>query len=609
MKRTLILAFTFAVAAAMSACSGMLEAENENHVEYGNHYNTFNDADNAILGIYGKLMGLADRVIILNELRADLIEFTPSATPDMVDISNHTVTASNSYCDLAPFYEVILNCNDALDNFNKMRAENKLSAADYSYRYADVATVRCWVYLQLAIHFGRIPYVTNPLVTVNDLKNEGNFPVKDFDGIISELIACMESLPTTELSTSSPLFNAVIDGYYMPLLFLNKKAVLGDLYLWANRYRDAATAYYGVIEEAENKLAMGGTQHAYKVDGWVWNRGNDQPEFQVCYERYKASDMSTFRNAWKDMFYFSSTSSQLRREMITMWSYNPRFAPRNPLIELFAPTGMGKYQLKPTIYIMDTLWEKQVQRENNAEFDGRGRQSSFDYVNGEPVVLKYLYNYYSSTTDQNSTRQLNYYDIPNPYALEGSWFVYRAALLHLRYAEAANREGYTDIAHALLNNGIQDNYTWDNRADVTGIQYTGTRPDTTTVASEPYPRPFFLDARNSGTSTQFEYFRQPWRDNYGIRRRAWVQNVNVGALPTKQDSVLAMEQLLLREAALECAFEGHRWSDLLRIAMRKDREDGSGEAFLNEQLRRGKPNLRPLTRQEWFLPTRFVNNE
>jgi hypothetical protein len=33
---------------------------------------------------------------------------------------------------------------------------------------------------------------------------------------------------------------------------------------------------------------------------------------------------------------------------------------------------------------------------------------------------------------------------------------------------------------------------------------------------------------------------------------------------------------LLREAALECGFEGYRWGDLLRVARRKNTTDGAG---------------------------------
>jgi hypothetical protein len=591
MKRLiLILMPVLLIAGFAPAC---LDTLDENAVETDKHYSNFNDADNAILGIYGKLMGLVDRVIVLNELRADLMTITPNATVDQTAISNHTADAGNRYCDVAPFYEVILNCNDALANFNRMKVENKLSPADYSYRYADVATVRCWVYLQLAVHFGSVPYITDPLQTVFDVQDASKFPVLSLDEMITTLISCMEALPTTDLSIESPLRSVTdADGYDMQLLFLNKKAMLGDLYLWADRYTDAATQYYAVIDEAEKKLYSGSEKHAYKVGGWVWDASNE-PEFQICYARYKSLDISSFRNKWKEMFARASSNSELKREMITLWSYNARFAPQYPLIELFANTGKGKYQLKPTDWAIDSLWEAQVQRDNNFVFDGRGRESSFDWVNGQPVVIKYLYDYYPQTTDDNRTIHLQYNDVQNELVQQGRWFVYRAGLLHLRYAEAANRAGYLDLARCLLNNGIREFYDWNmddgssKRSDKEGVQYSGYKPLADSLFSKPYPAPFYLDGRQN--DLPYVYLRSPWRDNYGIRRRAWVQNVSLPNLPAAIDSVRWLEEALVKEAALECGFEGHRWGDLLRVARRKNRDvAGSGDAYLNNLMLKAK---------------------
>jgi hypothetical protein len=578
----------------------MLDVANENEVDAAQHYNTVSDADNAILAIYGKMMGLADRLIVLGELRADLMDITYNATFDMAAISNHTASAGNEYCNVAPFYEVILNCNDALTNFDKMLEEKKMNSADYSYRYSDVATVRCWIYLQLAIHFGSIPYVTEPLTTVAALK-DADFAPKSFDEILQLLITCMEALPSKEISTTSPLYNVTIDGYSTRMLFLNKYFVLGDLYLWGDRYVDAAAQYYAVIEEAERLFFVGNEKVAYKLDGWVW-AGSNEPKFQVCYVRYKDQDQNSFRNKWKEIFSRSSTDAELRQEMITLWSYNPSFAPRYPLVEMFANTGLGKYLLKPSAYAID-LWENTQTQTNGFVYDGRGREASFDYVNGEPVVIKYLYDYYQRSVDANRTIHLEYNNFENALAVQGKWFVQRAALLHLRYAEAANRAGYTDLAYAILNDGVVSNYDWPNldgsrRSDKSGVQYTGSKPLSDNDISQPYPYPFYLDGR----MCDIPYFRSPWRDNYGLRRRVSLTNVEKPDwVSAYADSVRWLEEAILVEAALECGFEGHRWGDMLRIAMRKNKDDGSGTQFINNLMSNAK-SVPYLTPETWFLP-------
>ncbi len=144
------------------------------------------DADAAVLGIYGKFMQLAKQYILLNELRADLMSPTPNADIYLQQLSNHTVSADNPYIDPTPFYEVILNCNVTMKNFDIMLADKKLKVDEYNQRYSDVASIRSWVYLQLGIHFGNIPYVTEPLTKVSDLQNESLFPKIPFQLLVLE---------------------------------------------------------------------------------------------------------------------------------------------------------------------------------------------------------------------------------------------------------------------------------------------------------------------------------------------------------------------------------------------------------------------------------------
>ncbi|MBO5663440.1 MAG: hypothetical protein J6R95_01500, partial [Bacteroidales bacterium] len=65
-------------------------------------YQTTYDADAAVMGVYSKFMDLADEVIVLNEVRADLMDVTDNATPDMLALSNHQVKNNNLYCNAGP---------------------------------------------------------------------------------------------------------------------------------------------------------------------------------------------------------------------------------------------------------------------------------------------------------------------------------------------------------------------------------------------------------------------------------------------------------------------------------------------------------------------------
>ncbi len=581
---------------SFSSCDDMLNTEAGEVVEQSDNYRNVFDADMAILGLYGKFQQLAENVVVLNELRADLMDVTSNATNDLVELNNHTADANNKYCNTTAFYEVILNANDILSNFDKMKADKRMTAEDYAPRYSDVMAIRCWTYLQLAIHFKNIPYITDPLASIDALKDESLFPKKNLDEIVPLLISDMESVPTLDVNSLSTFYGKTITdngkSIYLNIQFIDKHILLGDLYLWNDQYVQAATQYkaYMDADDAGSSKA----QINNKVSSWVWNSTNE-PRFQICYQRYKDQDVTSFRNMWKEIFMRSSTDMAtsgtigLQDEMIWMINFSGTDKSSSPFIKLFANTGQGEYLIKPSAYAIDSLWETQVQQSNGFVFDGRGRESSFDYVNGQPVVLKYLYDYYGYTTDANKTIHLNYFNITNPYTKSGKWFLYRAGKLHLRYAEAANRAGYPRLAYALLNNGVKTNFDWQKadgtyRADKEGVQYTSFPPVDDVTRAEPYPAPFYLDARQN--DAPYTYLRSPWRDNSGIRNRAFLVNTNPPAnVTTDTEYQNWLESELLKEDALECGFEGHRWEDLLRIARRKaNRDETLTATYMNEYI-------------------------
>ena len=628
-KITGIIVLSIFMAVMISSCDSLLDINAQDVVEESESYQNVYDADNAIWGLYSKFSKLAENTIVLNELRADMMDVTPNATADQVALNNHSATAENKYCDPTPYYEVILNANDLLANLDSMKIAKRITADDYAPRYSDVMAIRTWTYLQLGIHYGTVPYINKPISNKSDLSNLSLYVEKTLDELILQLINDMQSVPTLAENTLSSFYNKTIQengkSFFLNLQFINKRLILGDLYLWNDQFVEAATQYKAYMDEADANSSK--TQMKNKISTWVWNSSNE-PRFQICYQRYKDQDVSSFRNMWKEIFSRSSTevgSSAvvgLQDEMIWMFSYSGITNSTSPFIKLFANTGVGEYQLKPSAWAVDSMWGTQVQQSNGFVFDGRGKESSYDVVNGQPVVLKYLYDYYDTyTTDANKTIHLDYDNITNKYSLAGKWFLYRAALLHLRYAEAANRAGYPRLAYALLNNGIKTNYDWVKsdgtyRANKVGVQYTSFQPPVppagatqaqidsiNAIPATPYPAPFYLDARQN--DAPYPVLRSPWRDNGGIRNRAYLLNDTKPAwVVSTQDSMKWIENSLIREAALECGFEGTRWADLLRVARRKFKngEAGSVALQMSEAIKGKYSGAQKITDSNLFLP-------
>lgn len=560
----------------LTGCKKVFDLQPQDQLDYANAYQNVYDADAAVVGIYGKFMGLADRYVILNELRGDLLDYTANANEALRQVSTHTVTAGNPYADPRPFYEVIINCNDALENFKIMVADKKMTEAEFNQRYSDIGALRSFLYLQLGIHYGEIPYVTSSLKSVEEVKNQANFPRLKFPVLLDSLIGFMEALPYKDLYPSGTNLNQTIDGYQTQKFFVDKKVILGDLHLWKGNYTQAATWYRQVMETGTQGVVDGRYYTFYKL-GWDSDGAIDH---YISYSR--AGDASTlvWNSQWRIMFEQAYGTKGFDREWVWVLPFDNKFKPGNSLIKLFSPVG-GDYLVKPSKEVYD-LWDGETQRVaqgGSIPYDARKLLSTMT-INGQPVAMKYLYNYIDYSTQSPFNTLLK----------DGKWFLFRQTHLHLRFAEAANRSGKYRLAWGFWNSGIAGAYPAPT-SDVTLYHNT---------LWESYP--FNFDARNSGSSG-VPYYRADWYRNIGIRARANLIDVAIPA----SDSLLSIESGLIKETALENAFEGTRWPDLVRVALRRNDPAFLADKIYNKLLKDGSGNAAAVRAKlmdpaNWYLP-------
>ncbi|MBS1511530.1 MAG: RagB/SusD family protein [Bacteroidetes bacterium] len=571
---------------AATSCKKLVDVEPKTTVGIANMYRNVFDADAAVIGVYGKVMKLAKPYVLLNELRGDLMDITNNADANLRQLSEQTATVNNPYIDPQPFYEVIVNCNDVLYNFQKMVSASKLKQDEFNQRYSDIASIRSWVYLQLGIHYGRIPYVTKPIAQVSELKDTSNFPMLSLPVLIDSLVAFTEQLPFTDDYPSGTTLQTTVDGYTTNKFFINKNVLMGDLYLWQGQYDKAADRYKRVMEI---NGPVGNSElwyNQYRISSFG-NAG-------ITYSRTLDFNSLVYTNGWRYLFERPVTDNEFNWEMIWNLPFDKNFAPENPFIDLFSPNG-GSYLVKPSQQAMD-YWNAQTQvytytaatptagevLRDNFPFDSR---ANFTYrmINGQPVIMKYLYNYLG--TDNQPISLLN---------KTGKWFLLRAANLHLHYSEAANRAGKYKVAYALVNKGI--GYTYD---PYPGNSVSANR-DVTNYQQTFLPWPYDFDARGG----QAPAYRNTWYRNMGIRGRANLKPVTLPAT----DSVTNVENMIITEDALELAYEGERWPDLLRVAMRRNDPSFIADKVYDKLRKSGlsagaaSAARTKLMNRDWFLP-------
>jgi len=641
MKKKLINPVYFLIVAigivmCLSACKKTFDIQPEVSLDFSNAYQNVSDADAAVMGIYSSLLDIGAQYVILNEVRADLMDVTNNADDNLRAINNHsndvsaqtnlsTVSKGMSYADPKPFYKIVLNCNDVLKNLSIMRSKLLLNADQYNQRYSDVMAVRCWVYLQLAIHYGEVPYITKPFERIGDLKDSVNFQKVSLSIIdtvnkislapmIDSLVNCMKNLVYLDQYPTTATIMGLSSGTYNSTpFFINKRILLGDLYLWQGNYLQAATNYKIVLDSPGfdyQKYRLAYADVVYHQD------------LAVSYwQRYQMSDVNGLINSdiygWRSIF-CRTQDKYYYQEWIWQLFFDNANNSSSPFIELFANYGQGKYILKPSQQVYD-MWNSQTQS-NGFPYDGREKLSCATR-NGQPIIMKYLYEY----------------DELVPYKKPGRMFLYRATGLHLHFIEAANRDNKCKLALALLNRGIQYEFNpyqdpsqgKDTVANITEIERTD-------GAVYGYSYPYDFEGRQDGGAynytshrispktgldsaytiliTQYPVgVRDPWYQNAGVRGHAFVKPVLTSMYQTQTlvlDNSTALkdsiEKHVIEEDGLELAFEGERWADLLRVAIRKNDPSFLADKIYLKLLKAGNPNAvavkNKLLNRQWFLP-------
>lgn len=550
-----------ALSAVIASCSKLVEVSPKDVLEQKNMYRDVFDADAAVIGVYGKFMNLATPYIVLNEVRADLMSTTATSDEYLKQLNEHDVKEGNPYADPKPFYTVILNCNDVMANFDIMLRDKKLKQDEYNMRYSDIAALRSWVYLQLGIQFGSVPYVTDPLSSTADMQNVALMPRVPFNQLLDELIKTMEAIPYRKPYAATSSLVATVDGYTTNRFYINKEALLGELYLWKNDYHKAASVLKSLMETGGT-----GDLYNYRLTG---SSKADNNDLAVGYVRYREEDegqlIDNNSQGWRSMF-ARDEDAMFDREWIWYLPFNKSFDPVDPFINLFSNRG-GSYMLKPSQYALDT-WNTQVQK-NDFSYDARGKVFSARAIDGQPVVMKYLYNYLNGTG----------FTPLNVFEKNGKWFLYRAASLHLEFAEAANRDNHNGLAYAIVNQGLT---TIPNK--ITGEGF-----------------PYDFDARKSDNPK----ITGDWCLNVGIRGRANLYSQTVAG-----DSTLSIEEGIVSEAGLELASEGRRWSDLVRIASRRNDASFLANKVYEKLVREKNPRAtevrdKLMNKDNWYLPFKW----
>ncbi|MBQ2968957.1 MAG: RagB/SusD family nutrient uptake outer membrane protein [Bacteroidaceae bacterium] len=468
------------------------------------------DAFYLMNGILQLMQQAGDSYVIAGELRGDLVSQTENSTQELRDIEFFQADSTNSYLNERQLYAIVNNCNYFISALDK-----EYMGAKADTLTAEAKCIRAWAYLNLALDYGEVSYYTEPILSSDKSQlSIANYQLEQLlDVLISDLLPYVpadgvaEQLPFTTGQYSS------INSYATQYLLIPVRWMLGELYMWKENFYEAAHMYYQLM--CDRKL----TVPVSYCNRW---RNN------LC------EDVS-IRN-WVNQFSTLNTANQ-----VCVIPFSDEFVDgMTALPNLF----YDDYQLCASSVCRNVFENQQYTINLTAvpvSGDLRGRGVNSDY--GSYVLL--------AADDDSEELTEAYITKYNKMNASSSNYVCltRSAQVYLRYAEAINRLGLHRMALATLKYGLNANTlvntNYIGKDTINSFPFTDFGQVNSTIAST-FAGNGPLHSRGSGDADM---------------NASFTIDTSTGI-----DSLTAVENLIMDEYVLECAFEGNRFHDLMRIS-------------------------------------------
>jgi len=574
------------------------------------------------LGLYKLQQDLVEQIVMLGELRADLLAVTPNADPDLREISSFQVTENNRYASPSKFYRLVAASNKVIRILEQTHPEvlDKNSAvSNYHRMYGEAVVMRSWAYFYAVRIFNEIPYIPESLNTIDEINEYVNTPGTFTDSIYINYSTNGKDTyivrDTTFVFTEKKFLNQDLMTRQCIKDIKNKVRVVGVDYSNKDQINDVT---WNTTVWNEDALKAFVVQMYMHINNYTDALDILVPNFlrrtvvNVSDVNVKYAIDNRFEGAnWSNIF----TSIDNYEHIFTLQFQKTQASWQlNNLQYYFSNIAPNIYAVKPTpksIRLWESQWKDYTINTSNPNLAftiepgtpgdfSRGFGRSFIYAKkGIPLsqtTVAYMLQlkglgFWDEVNDimkDVDTVAYKYTIGKSPYDKNANFIVYRAPSMHLYAAEIFANRQYLDGSNFRHDISAAEDYIY------TG-DFIGTNDGRMGVA------------RRAGFSSKLG--KTVDRDRYYIFDPNNNQIIGYKDITTTLQKQLYMEEVIMDERARELAYEGERFYDFIRIARRREAAGNSGIEWLAENISKSRPayeratiKARLMDEKNWYLP-------
>ena len=465
-----------------SSCSDVLESDSSRQL-FEPSLSEKTDSVFYAYGIMQAMQQLADQYFFQNEMRGDLVTTTSKATTHLKNLASFTADVTNKYDSVYLYYKVINNCNYYLAHRDTTLATGSRNVV--CNEYAAVASFRAWAYLQLTRQYGNVPYVTDPVTTIEQINS--NTAPTSYMSILAGEAENLEKLKArySDEQIAVPTFNNAVrsigrlnwnsseEKQILPgKCFVPLNVVLGDIYLEMGEYEKAAKCYYQYLryngEHDPYFASIRGIsvnfcnqiRTSYSMYSPIFKNLTDLPA------DFNESQQSTlYSTIWENSFQHSAAPGDVISYIPMAVNYTQGKTTDIPATFGYSYYGTDKNSEVSSLYngvqrIFECPKTENIQVVPSQTYCDSARTAQHYYFTERSTTGRQYWTVKNAPLGDARARivnQGNGEDSSYVYCEKPSTayiLLYRNATVWLHLAEALNRMGYPDAAFAVLKNGI-----------------------------------------------------------------------------------------------------------------------------------------------------------